>query len=234
MGKATSAVSLALLLTAAAWCGPSPSAAPRPENAPPPPFVASNGLKRLQIGQQVGILKVLAPDKLGVAYSRGIDDHHLARVDEAGKAAILSAMGLAPGRVSSVIHDIISNYSEMPKKEAIAFLGVAVSGVGPDVSTLERTEKFLVRVMETDPDVAARRQAVLALALKTRVNAATTERVVALYERSENLWETFPVQQFFEYHASEVRAFRNFPELRQRVAAVNSLYTPAVLQFLDN
>lgn len=228
MRKATSTVFVAFLLTL--------SAAGSPVLAEPasPPFVASVGLKRLQIGQQVGILKVLAADRLGVAYTRGIDDFHLARLDEAGRAAILEAIGVPPGRVAPVMHDIISNYAGMPKKEAVAFLGVAVSGYGPDVSTLDRAEKFLVRVMETDSDVAARRQAILALALKTRVSAATAERVVALYESSDNLWETFPVQQFFEYHATELRALRNYAELRQRIAAVNSLYTPAILQSLDN
>jgi hypothetical protein len=227
MRQATATGILSLLLALAA-------VAPGIAEVPEPPFVASVGLKRLQIGQQVGILKVLARDRLGVAYSRGIDDYHLARLDETGRAAILAAMGVPPGRVAPVMHDIISNYSAMPRKEAVAFLGVAVSGYGPDVSTLERAEKFLVRVMETDTDVAARRQAILSLALKTRISAATAERVVAHYESSDNLWETFPVQQFFEYHAAEVRALRNYAELRQRLGAVNSLYTAAILNSLDN
>ena len=59
------------------------------------------------------------------------------------------------------------------------------------------------------------------------------EAVLHLYETSENLWETFPVQQYFQYHAEELRNLPYFNTVRARIAAVNSLYTENILRYLD-
>ena len=73
----------------------------------------------------------------------------------------------------------------------------------------------------------------LSLAVGKDVDPEVVEAVLALYETSENLWETFPVQQFFQYHAEELRTWPNFQTIRTRVAAVNSLYTANILNYLD-
>jgi hypothetical protein len=208
-------------------------AAPGDAAGLPVTFSPSSDLTRLQLAPQIGILKVLSPDRLGVAYSRGFDDYHMAPIDDSTRASILQALGLTPNRLAWATHDIISNFPNMPRREGVAFLGLALSYPKLDTSTQDRAEKFLVQVLQADKDVVVRRQALLALALKPKVSARTTESVIQLYEHSDNLWETFPVQQFFEYHAAQVRALSNYPQLRQRLAAVNSLYTPALLQSLD-
>lgn len=215
------------------------SAVPAPATAPaagePIPFLEmKTELKRLMIGNQAGVVKVLGPNRQGVALARCIDDQSTARLNDETCVSIFSALGLPAARVTPVTQDIMINYSLMPHKEAVAFLSVAASSPLLDAATREKTENFLVQVMDTDKDVHARRQAVLALAVKPNVASLTTERVMALYERSENLWETFPVQQYFQYHAPQLRRLSNFAELRQRVAKVNSLYTPAILNFLDH
>lgn len=190
-------------------------------------------LKRLMVGNQAGIVKVLGPKRQGVAYARGIDDRSLARLDDGARSAIFSALNLEEAKLPSIADVLISGHAKLPKKEAVALLGAMASKPDLHAPTREKIETHLLKVMESDKDVAARRQAILALALLPQVGPATTERVVKLFERSENLWETFPVQQYFEYHAERVRQHENYTQLRDRIGNVKSLYTPNVLSYLD-
>lgn len=256
--------SLALLLAVSATAAPTPGTpvtpaqvapaqAHLPAVAPPatpakaitpaasegPPEEAGFGtlkteLKRLMIGNQAGIVKVLGPNREGVAYARGIDDQSLARINHEDCHCVFSALGVHTAKIMPLAQYIMINYSSLPHKEAVAILSVAACSPALDASTREKAEQFLVQVMETDKDVHARRQAILALAVQPQVTLATTDRVIRIYEHSENLWETFPVQQYFQYHAAQLRRQQNFGELRQRVAGVNSLYTPAILNYLDH
>lgn len=190
-------------------------------------------LKRLMVGNQAGIVKVLGPNRVGVAYARGIDDRSIARMDDAARLAIFEALGVQSATLVQRSDDVMKTYSKLPKKEAVAFLGTVATTPGLDAAQRTKVEDFLVKVMETDKDVTARRQAILALAVLPEVAATTTERVLAVYEKSENLWETFPVQQYFEYHAGRVRQLSNFDQLRERISSVKSLYTPNVLTYLE-
>ena len=65
-------------------------------------------------------------------------------------------------------------------------------------------------------------------------SAQAVNQVISFYERSTNLWETFPVQQFFEYHASSVRGLPDYNNYRKRLSAVQSLYTSYLLEYLDS
>jgi len=223
--------------TAATVAPAAPSAKPAPAEVVPEagPFASlKTELKRLMIGNQAGIVKVLGPNRQGVAYARGIDDQSFARINHEACGNIFSALGLQAQDVTPLVEHIMLHYATLPHKESVAILSVAACSPTIDPAIREKTEKFLVEVMDTDKDVHARRQAILALAVQPKVSPETAERVVALFERSENLWETFPVQQFCQYHAAQLRHLQSFPQLRQRVAAVNSLYTPAILNFLDH
>lgn len=190
-------------------------------------------LTRLMVGQQAGVVKVLGPNRQGVALNRCLDDKNQAPLTKQNCSDIFRALGLPTQRLSSVVRDILSNYAHMPRKEAVAFLGVAVCSSSVSSNLSDDVEKFLVSLLETETDVHARRQALLSLAVKPTVSKSTTEKVLALYERSDNLWETFPIQQYFQYHSQQLRKTAQFGELRQRVAAVNSLYTSAILEYLD-
>ena len=194
---------------------------------------AKTELKRLMIGNQAGIVKVLGPNREGVSYARGIDDKNIARFTDDACGSIFCALGIPHERLNKVAREIMINYSTLPRKEAVALLGAIAASAHLDADTDAKAEEFLVGVMETDKDVHARRQSVLALAVKHGVTDRTTEHVLGLFEHSENLWETFPVQQYFEYHALQVRRLNNYPQLRERIAAVKSLYTPAILAALD-
>lgn len=191
-------------------------------------------LRRLMVGNQAGIVKILGPNREGVAYSRCIDDRNWAPLSDETCQQIFAALGLESKDLPNKMELVMSHFGKLPRKEAVAFLSAAAWSKDMQPELRQKAEEFLVQVMETDKDVHARRQAILALAVQPRVSADTAERVIALYERCENLWETFPVQQFCQYHAGHMRHLKNFPELRQRVAAVNSLYTPAILNYLDH
>lgn len=241
--------SLALVLAVQAQAAPSMSAAPPAPSKPPvvapaavpAPAPAPTGefanlkadLKRLMVGNQAGIVKVLGPNREGVAYSRSIDDQQFARLDDDHCHCIFNALGLEKHRLQPTVQHILINYATLPRKECVAFLSAAACSPSLDPGMRDKTEQFLLKVMESDTDVHARRQAILALAVQRQVSPLVAEKVLGIYEKSENLWETFPVQQFFQYHAPQLRRMANFTEMRARVAAVNSLYTPAILLFLD-
>lgn len=190
-------------------------------------------LKRLMIGNQAGIVKILGPNRKGVSYARGIDDRSLARLDDEARDSIFGALNFKEQQLPGLAQSLIAGYSKLPKKEAVALLGALGSKPDLEPATRAQIEAHLLRVMETDKDVTARRQAILALALLPEVSSETTERVVKLFEHSENLWETFPVQQYFEYHAAQVRQLQTYAQLRERIGQVRSLYTPNVLSYLD-
>lgn len=197
------------------------------------PFQAKTDLKRCLVGNQAGLLKVLHPDRK-VAYTRGIDDRSLARMSEADREALLTPLGIDRSNLAAVSTQLMRDYAKLPRKEAIALLGAMAGSPALDAPTLAKIESFLVGIMRKSPDVMARRQAILALAVLPEVRPETVAQVVAHYEKCQNLWETFPIQQFFEYHAAHVRSADDFARTRARLAAVRSLYTPMVLNYLDS
>jgi len=120
------------------------------------------------------------------------------------------------------------------KKECLALLGVI--GSTPDNTIPDATRKrlltFLVAQMQTSDDVVLRRQACLNLALLDAIDRRAIEAVISFYEKSNNVWETFPVQQFFEYHVARIQRLPERAAYRQRLAAVDGLYTENILKFL--
>lgn len=193
-------------------------------------FTPKVDLKRCMIGNQAGLLKVLSLQRK-VLFTRGIDDRAQARMDEASRAALLSALNIEPDQYAKVADQLMRDWNKLPRKEAIAV--VSAIAASPDFAGRAKVESFLVDVMKTSNDIYARRQAVLGLAVLPSVRPDTVASVVARYETCQNLWETFPIQQFFEYHATQIRSDSDFSGVRSRLAAVKSLYTPSVLGYLD-
>lgn len=191
-------------------------------------FDAAKDLKLLMVGHQGGILKVFNPDKKGVAFFRGLDDRSTAPFDESERASLFAALRLSPERLQPAAADVMKRFARLPRKEATAFLGALASQPDFDSTAIRA---HLVKTMNTDKDVAVRRQAILALAVADEVDAVTVDQVLTRYEKSQNLWETFPVQQFFEYHADALRSM-DIASIRGRVAVVNSLYRANVLNSL--
>lgn len=192
-------------------------------------------LKRLVVGNQGGVLKVWAPDGRQVAYYRGLDDRSVAPLSGQDQEQILSQLGLS-GSVDGAAEQVMTGYTGLTqKREALALLGVfnSLDG-GSRISSAEaaRVRGFLVERMKSDKAVEARRQAVLALAVGNGLEPSTTQAVLDFYARSENLWETFPVQQFFEYHAARLKSSPDFAQVKARALAVNSLYRQNILTYL--
>lgn len=197
-------------------------------------FQASRDLKRLRIGNQGGILKVMDPSNQREMVYRGIDDRNMAWIEPSQRASMFTALGVPSAGLARAGDSVMGGYASLPRKEALAFLGAVGSHPGLDQVNRQRLQAFVSEKMTSEKDVVLRRQAVLALALMHAPLDSTVERVLSLYERSENLWETFPVQMFFEYHGGEIRASQGFATVRSRVAAVNSLYTSNILGYLDS
>lgn len=193
-------------------------------------FTPKVDLKRCMVGNQAGLLKVLSLQRK-VLFTRGIDDRDQARMDEASRSALLSALNIEPDQYANVAGQLMRDWNKLPRKEAIAVLSAIAAS--PDFAARDEVETFLVGVMRTSNDIYARRQAVLGLAVLPVVRHDTVASVLSRYETCQNLWETFPIQQFFEYHAAQIRAESNYSQVRMRLAAVKSLYTPSVLGYLD-
>ncbi len=191
-------------------------------------------LKRLVVGNQGGVLKLWDRNKSQVAYYRGIDDRSVAPLSSQDQTVILAELALN-GRVDESARRLMREYSSLPKKETLALLGVFNSLDGSSEiqsQTAREIRSFLARVMRQDRQVANRRQAVLALAVGNGLEPAVTDAVLDFYHSSENLWETFPVQQFFEYQAHRLRQSSDFPNVRSRALAVNSLYRDNIASYL--
>ena len=193
-------------------------------------------LKRLAVGNQGAILKVWNQDATDVAYYRGLDDRDTAPYDDEDQEALLNNLGYAQS-VATTAQEVMDGFMQLPRREAVAYLGLIHSI--PDSSRLDPPDEvdiaiknFLVQVLKSDKDVVVRRQACLALALG-EPDQEVVNAILDFYAGSENLWETFPVQQFFEYQSGKIRRMPGLADTRARVSAVNSLYTPAALRYLD-
>ena len=105
---------------------------------------------------------------------------------------------------------------------------------GPEVSAATRQEllAFLSNELDRGRDVALRRQSLLALALLHQIEGSTVHRVVDFYDRTWNVWEAFPVVQFFEYHSDYISALPDSRQIRDRLAGMESLYTPYVIEHI--
>lgn len=195
-------------------------------------FDAARDLKRLRVGNQASILKVMDSANAHEQVHRGLDDRNAAQFTGPQRAEIFAALGVPSAELPRAAEAVMKGYAFLPKREALAFLGAVGSHPGLDAGYRARVEEFVVARL-AEKDVVLRRQALLALAVMAHPNATTVERVLSFYERSENLWETFPVQMFFEFHASEIRGSNSFASIHHRVEAVNSLYRQNILGYLE-
>ncbi|MDQ7826122.1 MAG: hypothetical protein RDV48_25190 [Candidatus Eremiobacteraeota bacterium] len=198
-------------------------------------FNPAADLKRIRVGNQASVLKVMDSTNKKVAYMRGLDGVLWAPVQEAHRQGIFTALGIAPASLDAVADQLIKGYaSSKQKKECLALLGIIGSSTGNALSDGTRTklQSFLVTTMRASKDVVLRRQACLNLALQSSILASSVDAVVLFYEKSRNLWETFPVQQVFEYQKECISLLPNKSQIKARIAAVKELYTPNILKFL--
>ena len=191
-------------------------------------------LKRLVVGNQGGVLKVWDPSGKQVVFYRGLDDRSVAPLSSADQDQILTQLQLS-GNLDGVARQLMKEYPTKQPKEALALLGVlnSLSDARLSQELGKEVRSFLVRQMANDASVHNRRQSVLALAVGSQVEPSTVDAVLDFYRSSENLWETFPVQQFFEYHAGRIQQLPNFGLVKQEALAVNSLYRANIAGYLE-
>ena len=227
------------------WDGParrvtiaSGGAPPPPEEAGPAPgpsgFDPALDLPRIQVGNQAGLLKLLDRQRQRVEWFRTLDDRTTAPVTAQQRAELWTRLGVEPGQVPEVARRVMEGYNRLPRLPGLALLGFLGSTPQAElgVDLAGRLQQFAASRLASEKDGVLRRQAVLALALMSSATPATVEAVTRFFETEGNLWVTFPVSMFFEYHGSEIRGLAEAPRLRARIAAVPSLYTADVLKYL--
>lgn len=191
-------------------------------------------LDRLVVGNQGGVLKVWDESASSVAYYRGLDDRSVAPLSAQDQREILGTLNLS-GNPDDVARKLMSEYPTLSKKkEALALLGVLNSLPSHQMPSGSQVRAFLVNRMQSDSSVHNRRQATLALAVGSTVEPDTVEAVLGFYQGSENLWETFPVQQFFEYQSDRIRQMPNYQSVKTQALSVNSLYRDNIAGFLGS
>lgn len=197
-------------------------------------FDASLDLPRIQVGNQAGFLKILDRARQKVDYFRTLDDRTSAQVTAEQRAAIWGALGVPADAVPQLGRQLMADYSRLPKLPVLALLGVVGSespeALGTDLS--QALQDFAVARFQSEKDNVVRRQALLATALMSGGSPRTTEAVLKLFETEQNLWVTFPVQMYFQYHAQIIRNLPEAQSIRSRIAAVPSLYTEPILAYL--
>lgn len=198
----------------------------------PVSFNPRTDLKRLMVGHQAGILKVFDAQRKEV-FNKGLDDRSFARYTDETRGQLFQALSIDPNTLSDVSERLMASFETLPAKEAMALLGAIGSGNSLSAPARQKLQDFAANTMTSHKDVVVRRQALLTLAVMESPLPQTVERVTRFYEQSDNLWETFPVQQFFEYHAGSVRSLPEYSRIRERLSRVSSLYTPNVLGYLD-
>ena len=200
-----------------------------------PVFDPKKDLKRLRLGNQASVIKVMDAANKKVVYTRGLDGVMWAPVLEAHRQSIYSALGIQASSLDKTALQLVNGYSGFAqKKECIALLGIIGSAEGTALSddTRKTIQTFLVKIMRTSTNVVLRRHACLSLALQDSLQQESVDAVVTFYEKSKNLWETFPVQQVFEYQKDCISLMPGRSQFRTRIAAINEIYTPNILKFL--
>ncbi len=207
-------------------------------------FRGDADLKRVFVGHQAGVLKIVGEEKpQRVLFIKdipgtdiwGIDGRLWAPLDDHHRQAIYAALGIDPGDLDAAVAGLIRGYGKSTRKlQTLAVLGAIGSTPGPEVSAATRQEllAFLSNELDRGRDVALRRQSLLALALLHQIEGSTVHRVVDFYDRTWNVWEAFPVVQFFEYHSDYISALPDSRQIRDRLAGMESLYTPYVIEHI--
>jgi len=205
----------------------------QPPSRLPENFQPEVDLKRVAIGNQAGLLKVFHRETGKEAYFRTLDDCNTARFTAEQRQAIFAELGLAADELELAGRQVMVDYSKLPKRAVLAFLGAIGSEPALDPEFRVLLQRYLAERYAAEKDNILRRQALLSLVLMHRVDAQTVEMVTRVFETESNLWLTFPVQMFFQHHACTIRDLALLEAIRGRAGSVASLYTENVLKSLD-
>lgn len=204
-------------------------------------FLVSD-LRRIVVGNQAGILKVTSRETGPPAFikdapgteMKGIDGVQWAPLQDRHRQAILAALGIQDTEIDAVADKCVTSFDRLPPLQTLGLLGLLASHTNGQVTPATRQKIHeLVATLLKKQDVVLRRHAVLALALASSTDEPTVGKVVEFMAASSNAWETFSVQQFFDYHRTEIRQMSSIEDIRQRVQSSGNPYATPVLQMLQ-
>ncbi|MBM3463673.1 MAG: hypothetical protein FJX76_16365 [Armatimonadetes bacterium] len=203
-------------------------------------FNPGRDLKRIRVGNQASILKVMDDDNskpMFVKYILGgpaLDGVMWAPIYDEHRAGTWTSLGIDPNGLDALANQMIGQYNKGISKEGIALLGYIGSTPGNALTPATRNaiQDYLVIAMKKSKNPINRRQALLALALLADVNEKTVNEVTAFYGQSYNPYEVFPITQFFEYHKDYVKGLPSYAKIKSNIQAVDSFYTPGILAIL--
>ncbi len=199
------------------------------------------GLKRLQVGGQAGVVKVLDEALTNSAYTRTLDNYTTAEYTPEQRLEILKQLGIDSADINKVAISLITNYIQNRKQnlQLVALLGVICSNkdLVLDDEVRGQVMAFLVNKLQNgDPKLDSnsnnvlKRQCLLSLALARKVSPEALHAVVKFYETETNNYCLSPMAFFFLNHASDIKALSDGQDLLNRVSAVNSMYTTQVAE----
>lgn len=184
-------------------------------------------LDRIKVGNQAGILKIMGKDGHTVSFLKGegswngggIDGREWAPVSAQDREAMLRALVIKDP--IDLSYQLVRNYEKLSRVPAIALVGVLQE---------PHSHEFLRKRLQPAEDQVARRQAVLALAISPKIEAADVTAMLNLLKRDHNAWNTFGVVQFFELHRTELV---KDPSLKARVQSTGSPHAPQIVSLLQ-
>ncbi|MGM9992176.1 MAG: copper amine oxidase N-terminal domain-containing protein [Candidatus Bruticola sp.] len=192
-------------------------------------------LKRLQVGGQAGILRVLDETGSNPIYTRTLDNYTTAAYSPEQRLEIVKHLGIDSSDANKIAVSLITNYVQNRKyfMQLVALLGAICSNKSLvlDDEIREQVMAFLVNKLQNgDPKLDAnsnnmlKRQCLLSLALARKISPEALRAVVKYYESESNYYCLSPINFFFLSHAADIQALSDGSSLLERAKAVNSMY----------
>ncbi|MGM9998466.1 MAG: copper amine oxidase N-terminal domain-containing protein [Candidatus Bruticola sp.] len=194
-----------------------------------------SSLKRLQIGGQAGILRVLDETGSSPVYTRTLDNYTTAAYSPEQRLEIAKHLGIDSSDANKIAVSLITNYVQNRKHfmQLVALLGAICSDkdLVLDDEIREQVMAFLINKLQNgDPKLDAnsnnmlKRQCLLSLALARKISPEALRAVVKYYESESNYYCLSPINFFFLSHAADIQALSDGSSLLDRAKAVNSMY----------
>ena len=203
--------------------------------------LSAASLDRIEIGYQAGILKIVSRDGRRVLYVDdrpgsvmvAVDSVEYAPLSDDHRYRIFSALGIQPGELDDVANGLMHDYASLPRTKVLALLGVLGStpeGNGGHISSVvdRRIRRFLASRLRAESDVKIHRMAVLSLALCADISERTVDAVLNFMGSTQNSWETFTTQQFFQYHHEAICQMHMAGRVRERLESCDNPYGPSI------
>ncbi len=214
-------------------------------NFKPSTWDFSSNLKRVQVGAQAGLRKIMDSNDTEALFSRAAaDSYSEAPISASEREAVYSVLGLDKAELNSLCKRMVVSYAKDRQRrlQLIGLLGFIASDDESVITkdTSSHIQAFLVdKLNNGDPKLSAndqnvvKRHAIIALANIKHVTPETVEAVVKFYENCTNNYILSPIPYFFRQHSAQIKAMPKYQEYVKRVAAVSNLATAEAVTALQ-